>query len=173
MEYIDAKKMSYLLMNMDMKEKNIYINLFKYYTLINNKYRGKVREELDSYNYYNDLDKLEDKVYTINRNVLSDEERIILELNRIFRFLEININKIPSELAKYVFDELKELTGLISEEELKSPEMVIYFKKKISLLQAALGLRINFFNAASEVFKERVELLIAKDNINTLKKKDN
>lgn len=171
MEYIDTKKMSNLLKELEVKEQKKYINLYKYYDLINNKYNIKSDIDMDNnYNYYGDLEKLEDKVYTINRKLLSDDERIILEIKSIASYLEKNIDKLPSDLVSYVFEELKELNELIHDGELKNSNMIDYFKKQISLLQASLGLKIKFYNAALEVFDEQIKLLMAKTDDNILTK---
>ena len=94
-----------------------------------------------------------------------------MELKNIKRNLNKKIN-LEDDLSTKAFNqletnaryELKELSKLLKEVGTTNPQMVNYFKKRISVLQASLGISIKFFNASIETFEEKINILLEKNN---------
>lgn len=94
---------------------------------------------------FRELSKVEDDIYTVNKKVLTDLERIDIELMKINSFLAFNNDdyKNDSVFSKYL-SKLNQLT-ITKESKL---ENISDIKKFITIIQALLGLDISFFNSA-------------------------
>lgn len=116
--------------------------LYKIYNLINIVLQKTGRASVE---------KLEDAIYTVDNKVLSDKDRIVLELSNITDQLN-NIN--DGNLRNEVDLKLNTLKNELEELDLSDKTVLLYFKKNISLLQAKLGIENTFLLAAFEAFLE-------------------
>lgn len=131
-------------------------NLYKNYEMI---YKNFASKE----NVYPTKDKkviaklyeLEDKIYTIGKRKLSDKERIILEIKRIENYIKKN-KDIEPKILKKTKNELEHLINLVNQNCLENDDFIYYFKSKISIIQAYLGLNITFFVAALETYEDGI-----------------
>ena len=158
--YVDVDSMSNVIMDMDVDKQQLYMNLYKNYNLLCENYNLEENginscDGID-YNTKRKIDELEDKVYTINGEVLTQKERVLLELKNIFRFVLKNSDRIPNETSVFISNELSELDSIMQKKGLVDSDIIKYFKKRISILQAYLGMNIKFFNEALEVFNEQM-----------------
>ena len=89
------------------------------------------------------LGKYEDKIYTIDGNLLNDKERIKYELKNIDNIGIKQGNKYAKEIKDLIqkFDNIKD-----------DEDLIFYIKKQISMIQAKLGIRITFYYAAYVAF---------------------
>ena len=167
--YLDENSMVAIMKSMSPEKQQLYMNLYKIYRIFYANYNLKDQKinSLDRIepDTQRKLSELEDKIYTINGQVLTQRERIILELKNIYKFIQKNDNKIPTTNKQIVYNELKSLNIMLRKNISLDNDMIKYFKKKISLLQAYLGMNIKFYNEALEAFDEQV--LIAGINNNT------
>lgn len=116
--------------------------LHKTYLLVSNYANG------DIFSNRENIDKLEDKIYTVNGKVLSDEDRVKLEFSRIMKKVkETNLIK-QKEVSFYI-----ELLDSLFKVNL-SDDVILYIKKIISLLQVMLDMPNSFLYASVLVFKE-------------------
>ena len=126
---------------------NLYSN-YKTFSLIFDKYgRKKARKILDSY---------EDKIFTIDGNVvMDDEDRIDLVLSGLL----FKISNY-SDVDKYY-------SAIKSIEKLRTSNLGCDFiKRKISLLEASLGCNNKFLNASYDAFVDcYLEILISNMNL--------
>lgn len=130
--------------NSNISENNLlYLRrLYKTYLLVFNYVKGDITLNKEN------IDKLEDRIYTVNGKVLSDEDRIKLEFSRIMKKVkDINLIK-QKEVSSYI-----ELLNSLLKDNL-SDDVVIYIKKIISLLQVMLDMPNSFLYASLLVFKE-------------------
>jgi len=128
------------------KKNDDYIYLYRLFN--NYKITEKILSE-NSNSGYELLKKAEDLIYTVNGKQLSDKKRIEYELYKILE----NLEKDTSNYKK-----MSEILGLINEIktlDLNQEEMVLYAKKKITLIQAKLGLKNTFFIASHQLFLEK------------------
>ena len=106
--------------------------------------------------YDNDLTKYENDIYIINNKLLTDYERLELEIESLLKRVNENQNNaVVSEiliLMKQAYDKGKLSSSLIA-----------YFKKLITEIQIILGEDITFYSVAEELFDEKMLKLI-KDN---------
>lgn len=153
---VDENVMLAIIKDIDNDNQQLYMNLYKIYKLF------YVNYNLKESNTQKKLNELEDKIYTINGQVLTQKERIILELKNIYKFIQKNDNKISSITKQTIYNELNSLNNILRKNIQFDNDMIKYFKKKISLLQAYLGMNIKFYNEALELFDEKI--LIAKIN---------
>lgn len=166
--YIDINDISSIIENMDPIDQRTYINLYKNYNLLHKNYDfDSIINIKDNIDIKEKLNNLEDKVYTVNSKILSEKERIVLELKNIERFLtkntKIKNDELPIELLEKTFNELEELNRILEQIGTDDPKMINYFKKRISILQASIGINIKFFVPALETFEEKVNILISDD----------
>jgi len=111
---------------------NLYSNYKVFFPLFEKYGKKRGRRILDLY---------EEEIFTINGNVLDDEERINLVLNELSAKLENS-----EEFEKYS----KALEAIRN---LKNSELDYKFiKKKISLLEASLGYNNKFLNSSYDAF---------------------
>ena len=144
-------------------EKILYKNLYDNYNLIYKNY--DINNLPENINYDSkiidskaklELEKLEDRVYTVNGRVLSQKERIAIELKNILRFINDNESNIDKKLCLALMKELKLLMSLKTKIDLEDPTVIKYMKKHISIIQSYLGLKIKFFNAAIEALYDQI-----------------
>ena len=106
--------------------------------------------------YDNDLTKYENDIYIINNKLLTDYERLGLEIESLLKRVNENQdNAVVREvlmLMKQAYDKGELSSGLIA-----------YFKKLITEIQIILGEDITFYSVAEELFDEKMLKLI-KDN---------
>ena len=106
--------------------------------------------------YDNDLTKYENDIYIINNNLLTDYERLGLEIESLLKRVNENQNNAVVReiliLMKQAYDKGKLSSSLIA-----------YFKKLITEIQIILGEDITFYSVAEELFDEKMLKLI-KDN---------
>ncbi len=170
-EYVDTNYMTNIIKDMDSDQQRLYMNLYKIYNLLNKNYNLKEQRvnSLDpiELSAKRKINEQEDRIYTINDKQLTQKERITLELKNILRYINKNGERISSSTKKRVLDELNELNTISkrNENNMTNQDMINYFKKRISILQAYLGMNIKFFNAALEVFDEQI--LMSKINSKT------
>ena len=122
------------------EEKLLFASLFNFYKKVNKLYSfNTVREELKNY---------ENKIYNIDDKMLTEEEKIRLEIERIKRA------KVSSPKVKCIVDEtIKEIEELLNNKLYFSESIVEYIKKKIVELQILLKINITFFQAAYDLFE--------------------
>lgn len=106
--------------------------------------------------YDNDLTKYENDIYIINNKLLTDYERLELEIESLLKRVNENQNNAVVReiliLMKQAYDKGKLSSSLIA-----------YFKKLITEIQIILGEDITFYSVAEELFDEKMLKLI-KDN---------
>lgn len=97
------------------------------------------------------INRLEDDIYTIDSVILDDKERIKIELSNISDILD---DLEDEELRKKVYFEFNKLKTEFEELDLSDSSILFYIKKKISLLQAIIGIRNTFLLASYDAFLE-------------------
>ena len=106
--------------------------------------------------YDNDLTKYENDIYIINNKLLTDYERLGLEIESLLKRVNDNQNNAVVReiliLMKQAYDKGKLSSSLIA-----------YFKKLITEIQIILREDITFYSVAEELFDEKMLKLI-KDN---------
>lgn len=113
------------------------------------------------------LNQLEDEIYQIGDNILSNQERLSIELKNIIRVNENNNDlskknliekKIENilELMDEVFDKNIDENYIMDSLKTKIDEVkenaIFNMKKKISIMESELNIPITFFYAASTAF---------------------
>lgn len=130
--------------NSNISENNLlYLRrLYKTYLLVSNYVKGDITLNKEN------IDKLEDRIYTANGKVLSENDRIKLEFSRIIKKVkETNLIK-QKEVSSYI----DLLTSLFNDN--LSDDVILYIKKIISLLQVMLDMPNSFLYATCLTFKE-------------------
>ena len=158
--YVDSNYMTSIIKNASLEDQRLYMNLYKTYDLLARNYNLKP-QIIDSLDLIDEktkaeLRKIEDRIYTINNETLTSKERIALELKNIVGFINRNGDRIPKEIKQKVLNELEELKAVSKRNDIANKDMIMYFKKRITILQAYLGMNIKFFSAAIEVFDEQI-----------------
>ena len=113
------------------------------------------------------LKKLENDIYTINNKILSDQERLAIEIRKIINVNEKNPNSknkdvIDKKLANFlelmdeIFDKEIDENYIIEAYKEKfnnvKKDAIFSIKKKIVIIESELNIPINFFEAASYAF---------------------
>ena len=109
------------------------------YDLISEITDGKIEENK------NQLREYEDKIYTIDGRILSSAERIDLSIAAIREVIDSK---------KYDMLNFYEDIKVIKDLDLRDEKNVSYAKKKISIMQAKLGLKNTFFYGSYLAFNE-------------------
>ena len=123
---------------------NAYLfNLYKIYEL-----RNKLPEEKKQREYF---DNCEDKIFTVNGNVLSQKDRIIYELKRIYKKIELIQNSEERDNFCEELHSLMQSVDNIKDDE-KNDSLYFVLKEKIVLLEAKLDIPITFLNSAGDLF---------------------
>ena len=107
------------------------------------------------------LKELEDSIYTYDGIVLSDKVRIKIEIENILSM----ISNIQNDNSNTYSDVIK-LVNTINEFDLNNSDDVKEAKKQISIVQAKLGLKTNFYLATYEAFKDTYDKLEYDNKIN-------
>ena len=106
--------------------------------------------------YDNDLTKYENDIYIINNKLLTDYERLGLEIESLLKRVNENQNNA-------VVREILILMKKAYDKGELSSSLIAYFKKLITEIQIILGEDITFYSVAEELFDEKMLKLI-KDN---------
>ncbi len=143
-------------------ETHYILELYNIYVLSNDIVDG-------DFNNRHLLKKLEDEIFTIDNNVLSEQERLSVELKKIIRYNEKNTNeKNKTIISKrinnilevmdevfdnslddnYIIEIVKERLNIVRD------EAIFSMKKKIAIIEAELNIPICFFEAASISFMD-------------------
>ncbi len=137
-------------------ENSYLLNLYKIYELCRKISNGNLKRNKDL------LDEVEDKIYTINGKVLSQQERIALEIKRVYKVC----SGIKDEKIKNAFiNQLKDIVGIIDfnfddpkfKSEFNQDELYYIAKQTLSVAQAKLDMPISFLYSASTVFMDIYE----------------
>ncbi len=134
-----------------LSSKNISANEITYLKKLYKEYKL-----FDSYTCHNinkqQLDFLEDKIYTIKGKLLNDFERIKTEILKIHKVFITSDNLAKQASSKYI----KEILSLLNKEDvINQPETLFYIKKLITIIQTILDMNITFYYASYCVFMER------------------
>ena len=127
------------------KDNSYLLNLYKIYELCNKVTGGNISKERKI------LDNLEDKIYTIRGTVLTQKERIILELNKV-------LSKLSSFEDNHYKDnacsDLSEIISIIEKCESSNVSQKTYdlLKEKIVIIEAKLNIQISFLYSGSIAF---------------------
>ncbi len=113
------------------------------------------------------LKRLENDVYTVNSKLLSDQERLAIEMRKIINVNEKNPNLknkvvIEKKLANFLelmdeifdknIDENYIMEAFKEKYNVAKKDAIFSIKKKIAIIESELGIPINFFEAASFAF---------------------
>jgi len=133
--------------NMSLEEISSLAGLFKTYQMIHEAVEGNYEKNK------NEVLRYEDYIYNLDGKVLSNKDRIALELRRIKNKIDGNIelSEIQKETLKKELDELIEISSNEKYNE--------YVKKEISILQSKLGLENTFLSSAYEAFLEKYTII--------------
>lgn len=148
---IDKKVLLNCIKNSDLNVSDLacYSNLYQNYNFI----LTLLEKNNDNFKVLVDY---ENKIYTINGKVMTEEQKIDYEFNRIDKKMyEIKENLVSSEYEIIYKDIL--VLKRIYDEYLKNKDRTTlhYIKKSISLLQARMGLKNYFLISAYDVFLEK------------------
>lgn len=130
--------------NGDLSESDkIYIyRLYKTFNLVNSITNGQIEENKIQ------LRQFENKIYNINGVVFSESEKLKFSLDTVCDALK-KMNKENNQ-----HDSLYTEIETIKELDLRDDKNIGYAKKKISIMQAKLGLNNTFFYEACQAFEE-------------------
>ena len=113
------------------------------------------------------LNKYEDDIYTIDGKLLTNQERLSLELKKIIRVNMNNTNLKSKEIVDRKIQNLLEIMDEVFDKNIDDnfileivkekldfakDEAIFNMKRKISIIEAELNIPINFFYAASIAF---------------------
>lgn len=105
---------------------------------------------LDKKNTFNNMNSIEEIIYSIGDRKLTDIERISLALDS----LEKNI-KPDKESSKNILETIQ-LMRQILKNRAASPSLINYLKKLIVEMQIILGQDITFYSVAENLFEEKM-----------------
>lgn len=97
------------------------------------------------------ISKLEDSIYTVDNVILEDKERIKIELSNISDILD---GLDDEELKQKTYSDFNKLKAEFEELDLSDSSILFYIKKKISILQAIIGVKNTFLLASYDAFLE-------------------
>lgn len=134
---------SFLIEHILKSKDNAYVlDLYKIYELCS-------RATNNIFKHKDILDALEDKIYTINGKVLSQKERVTLELKKIIKeYSKCDVEKVKADVA----GELNALIIFMDNNESNNKRYYEKLKQKISIIEAKLHIPINFLYGASVSF---------------------
>ena len=136
-------------------------NLYKSYVSIDKLIDGENEENKRK------LSEYENKIYMVDGNKLTEIQKIQLEINRIDRVLSENKGSISRTGVERINEELDILRKLLVDYSKDSDNLTLdYIKKKISILQAILGIKNNFLLATYQAFIEKYMNICIEQNIN-------
>lgn len=160
--------------NIPSSEVNYLIKLYKNYKSLYDYTKG------DIINNQNKINALEDKIYTTNNQVLTEFDRIKLEIIKIKEKYQ-NCSSSKKALA---YNYIIQIYNLINDKNfLNNPESILYVKKIIITIQLILDINITFLYTAylffiekyrnlSLTYNEKIDYIPINKNINIgIKKK--
>lgn len=160
--------------NIPSSEVNYLIKLYKNYKKLYDYTKG------DIINNQNKINALEDEIYTINNQILSEFDRIKLEVIKIQNKYQSCSNSQKALAYNYI----KQIYNIINDKEfVNNPESILYVKKIITTIQLIFDMNITFLYTAYLFFTEKYRNLsltynkkidyipINKNINNTIKKK--
>ena len=160
--------------NIPSSEVNYLIKLYKNYKKLYDYTKG------DIINNQNKINALEDEIYTINNQILSEFDRIKLEVIKIQNKYQSCSNSQKALAYNYI----KQIYNIINDKDfLNNPESILYVKKIITTIQLILDMNITFLYTAylfftekysnlSLTYNEKIDYIPINKNINnTIKKK--
>lgn len=152
---------NYLIENEAVSDNKALINLYKkYFTLIELQKENK--EILNDY---------ENQIYNINGNILSDRERINVEIDKIEKIINNNNGNINDDVE----ENLKHIRNLTKYDDVDFDGYIPYIKRLLCYMQAMLGIDITFYNDAIDAFEtmynekidpKAIKEAIRKDKVN-------
>lgn len=113
------------------------------------------------------LSKCEDVIYTINGKKIPEIKRIELEVSKISK--KLNDNKQNTKIN----NDISEIKKILKNISLDDKNIVEYVKKKISVMQAMLGINNTFLEESYKVFLEEYRSIIISINMYNEEKKKN
>lgn len=160
--------------NIPSSEVNYLIKLYKNYKKLYDYTKG------DIINNQNKINALEDEIYTINNQILSEFDRIKLEVIKIQNKYQSCSNSQKALAYNYI----KQIYNIINDKEfVNNPESILYVKKIITTIQLILDMNITFLYTAylffiekyrnlSLTYNEKIDYIPINKNINIgIKKK--
>lgn len=132
--------------NIPSSEVNYLIKLYKNYKKLYDYTKG------DIINNQNKINALEDEIYTINNQILSEFDRIKLEVIKIQNKYQSCSNSQKALAYNYI----KQILNIINDKEfVNNPESILYVKKIITTIQLILDMNITFLYTAYLFFTEK------------------
>ena len=183
--FITKDKIITIIRSADLADRQMFINLYRNYDLIDKNYginseiNNILHGEINS-RTKNVINKLENEIYTINGDVLTEKEKIYLEYDNIIRFCQKNHRTISPNIRKKVDEEIERINNIIEEKNSLDSMSIEYLKKHISIIQAYLGISIKFFSSAiialydqtiNQVLENKLELDYPENNLKFRKEK--
>lgn len=98
------------------------------------------------------IQDLENEIYTVNNNILSQFDRIKIEIIKIKNVY----NKIDNKTKQNACPYIRKLYNILNNDNFSSNEyLVLYAKKLVVIIQLILNIKINFYYASYKVFLEK------------------
>jgi len=140
------------------------MRLYRVYILVNELKKENPDKSSDILNQY------EDKIYTVDGKKIPEMKRIELEISKISKKLIEKNNTITG--VNKIQEDINELKKLLKDLSSIDKSLLEYIKKKISVMQAMLGLNNTFLESAYEAFLEKYRTISTTINIVNENKKD-
>ena len=132
--------------NISSNEINYLKKLYKVYKSLN-----KITDN-DINNNIIKIADLENEIYTVNNNILSQFDRIKIEIIKIKNVY----NKADPLTQRNAFPYIRKLYNILNNDNFSSNEyLVLYAKKLVVTIQLILNIKINFYYASYQVFLEK------------------
>ena len=132
--------------NIPSSEVNYLIKLYKNYKSLYDYTKG------DIINNQKKINALEDEIYTINNQILSEFDRIKLEVIKIQNKYQSCSNSQKALAYNYI----KQIYNIINDKEfVNNPESILYVKKIITTIQLIFDMNITFLYTAYLFFTEK------------------
>lgn len=132
--------------NIPSSEVNYLIKLYEKYKKLYDYTDG------DIINNQNKINALEDEIYTINNQILSESDRIKLEIIKI----KEKYQSCSSSKKALAYNYIKQIYNIINDKEfVNNPESILYVKKIITTIQLILDMNITFLYTAYLFFTEK------------------
>lgn len=130
------------------KENAYLLELYKIYEICNKVTNKNILKNKKS------IDRLEDKIYTVNGKELSNKERVVLELKKIIK----EFSKCQKDIVKNdVAAELNALIIYMDNNQQESNKYYEVIKQKIAVIEAKLYIPISFLYAGAVAFLDKYE----------------
>ena len=145
--------------NIPSSEINYLKKLYKIYKSLNKLTDNNINDNMIK------IKDLENEIFIINDNILSQFDRIKIEIIKIKKVY----NKVDSKTQKNAYPYIRKLYNILNNDNFSSnDDLVLYAKKLIVIIQLILGIQINFYYASYQVFLEKYRNL----KLSTLNKKE-